>query len=321
MRTSLSRWLPLVIVVGLAWLAMSHTQDIKDWLALRDYTPSAAIAGLADDSGMSDAGRRLFYVSHPELNDRDAFNTNCPFPDRSLVLGCYAQQQIYIFNVDDPRLSGVEEVTAAHEMLHAVYDRMSEGERATIDRLVMDAYKELDDERLNETIAQYEASDPSSVPNELHSILGTEHRKLPQELEAHYAKFFANNRKQVLDISEAYEEVFVELQDEIEGYDKQITNLKSQITSLESSLETRSQALSREGDRLDALLAADDISAYNAAVPAYNADVASFNATIKEYQAKVKQHNDLVEKRNKIAVEQNDLVHSLDSKFSPIVND
>lgn len=320
MLKTLSRWLPLVIVISLAWLAVSRTQDIRDWFALRDYTPSPVIAGLAQDTNMSEEGRRLFYVSHPELNDRESFNTNCPFPDRSLVLGCYSQQQIYIFNVDDPRLSGVEEVTAAHEMLHAVYDRFAEDERAKIDRLVMEAYRTLDDERLNETIAQYEASDPASVPNELHSILGTEHRQLPAELEAHYARYF-NSRDAVLAISESYEKVFVGLQNDIERLDKQIGGLKDQIGTLEGSLETRSQALSKESDRLDALLAADNIPAYNAAVPGYNANVASFNATIEEYQAKVKLHNDLVDKRNNIAVEQNSLVHSLDSKFSPIVND
>ena len=123
------RWLFLVLFISLFWFGFSNSQSIRDWWVLRSFSPSNEIVSLADDTGMSDQGRQKFYVSQPELNSRASFNDNCPFPDRSLVLGCYASLRIYIFDVDDPQLEGVEEVTAAHEMLHAVYDRLSTGDR------------------------------------------------------------------------------------------------------------------------------------------------------------------------------------------------
>lgn len=319
MKRNFVRVLPLVIIAAATWVALTQTQNIKDWFAVRSFEPSAAIEALARDTGMSDEGRRLFYASQPALNDRQQFNDNCEFPDRSLVLGCYSAQRIYIFSVDDERLEGVEEVTAAHEMLHAVYDRMSAGERERIDDLVTRAYAGINNERLRETIEGYEESDPSVVENELHSILGTEHRNLSLELEEHYAQYFTD-RDAVLDISEAYEKVFESLQDDIARLDNQIASLKSQISSLESKLESMSEFLNSEAERLESLLNANNISGYNAAVPGYNSTVNEFNATIDQYESRVNRHNTLVEERNSIAVEQNDLVQSLDSKFQPIVN-
>lgn len=309
-----------MLIVFFSWAAVTQAQNIRDWLTLQSFEPSPAIVALADDTDMSDAGRRLFYASQPALNDSEAFNRNCTFPDRSLVLGCYANQRIYIFSVDEPRLEGVEEVTAAHEMLHAVYDRMSDSEKARIDALTTTAFRSIDNERLQETIQQYEDTDPSVVENELHSILGTEHRDLPAELEEHYAKYF-NDRGVVLQISEAYERVFVQLQDEIAGLDARIAQLRATIDDLETKLSSMSEFLNSEAARLDRLLSANNISAYNAAVPGYNATVDEFNQTIDRYEQQVATHNQLVEQRNAIAIEQNSLVQSLDSKFQPIVND
>ena len=35
----------------------------------------------------------------------------------------------YIYNVNDERLNGLKEVTAAHEMLHAAYERLPESDK------------------------------------------------------------------------------------------------------------------------------------------------------------------------------------------------
>ncbi len=49
---------------------------------------------------------------------------------RNAILGCYnpSSRDIYIYNVTNSELDGVKEVTAAHEMLHAAWERLSESE-------------------------------------------------------------------------------------------------------------------------------------------------------------------------------------------------
>lgn len=306
-----------VVVVVIGWWAVANQQDIRDWWILRTYSPPSEIVALAETTAMTKQAKRVFYANRPELNDRTNFNTNCPFPDRSLVLGCFADNHIYIFKVSDAKLDGVEEVTAAHELLHAAYARMSSSERNRVDQLTTDAYTALNDERLNDTIKGYQQDDPDSVPNELHSILGTEFRELPAELETHYANYFSD-RSKVVTIAESYEKVFVQLQSKIAQLAQQIAALKSQIAQTEVKLTSDKLKLDAEAKRLQDLRNASQFEAYNTGVPGYNAQVNAYNSLVEEYKSLVSRHNKLVEEHNELALEQNHLVQSLNSKFQPI---
>ena len=79
--------------------------------------PTPEVAALA--GSMSEEGRRVFYLASPKILDRAAFGVACPEDDLGTVLGCYAGGKIYILRVTRPELTGVMEVAAAHEMLHA----------------------------------------------------------------------------------------------------------------------------------------------------------------------------------------------------------
>lgn len=316
-RRAVIDWGVLIIVSVISWFIFVNQQDIRDWWVLRSYQPSADIAALADAAALSELGERRFFASEPQLNDAANFNANCPFPDRSLVLGCYAEGNIYIFKVDNATLEGVEEVTAAHEMLHAAYARLSNQERQRIDELTNQAYLATDSQRLRETVEGYRRDDPGSLTNELHSILGTEIRELPTELEDYYRRYF-DDRSRVVDIAESYEKVFIELQDQIAKLESDIAELKSQIEASESQLSTQRNALDAEAKRLQDLREAGKFEEYNAGVPGYNAMVAEYNAGVEDYRALVERHNQLVKTHNELALEQNELVHSLDSKFTPV---
>lgn len=194
-------------LVGLSALGLWQRQAVLDWWRLRDFAPSARIAELSQHTTMTDYGRKLFYVHHPELNDKYQFTQSCPTSEQTIVLGCYiTHQSIHIYDVQDDRLNGIEEVTAVHEMLHAAYDRLSRGEQERIDALVAKAFNEYADERVKKVVASYEQRDASVVPNELHSIIGTEVRQLPPELEEYYSKYLAN-RLRVVEYSEQYEAI------------------------------------------------------------------------------------------------------------------
>ena len=108
-----------------AWMVINR-QAVVDWWRLSQYKPSAAVKQLADNDTMIGRGRDLFYISDPQIQDSAAFNKACKNEgEKTIVLGCYKLQDIYLYNVTDARFNGVKEVTAAHEMLHAAYERLS----------------------------------------------------------------------------------------------------------------------------------------------------------------------------------------------------
>lgn len=312
------RLVPLVIAVLLVFTAWTHRYNIFDWWRLRGYEPPAKIVQLADDTRMTATGRRLFYVNHPELNDKPDFNRNCTISEQSIVLGCYVTNQgIYLFDVSDERLNGVHQVTAAHEMLHAAYDRLSGRERQRINELTAQAFADLDDDRIKKTIELYRARDPSVVPNELHSILATEVESLPAELEAYYAQYF-DDRLVVVHFSQAYEAAFQERKDRVAQYDQRLTVLKQNIEAKETELEQRDRALVQERETLDELSDRRQFEEYNARVPGYNTMVRQYNTLVNDIRQLIDDYNQLVIERNSVALEENELIKAIDSRPSTL---
>ncbi|HEX9153253.1 MAG TPA: hypothetical protein VF809_00350, partial [Candidatus Saccharimonadales bacterium] len=115
--------------------------QIADWWRLRNYRASLEVAVLATDTTMTGWGQNLFYINHPTLEGKEAFNKHCSnYGEETAVLGCYLgnRQGIYLYAVTDSRLEGVRQVTAAHEMLHQAYDRLSSKERKRVGKLLWD---------------------------------------------------------------------------------------------------------------------------------------------------------------------------------------
>lgn len=290
---------------------------IADWYALRDYAPPAKVVALANDTAMSDHGRKLFYVNSPDIDDKTAFNQDCTIPEATIVLGCFSVERgIFVLQVDDPRLAGVEQVTAAHEMLHAAYERLNSKEKAQVDGWLEAAFTQLNNTRINKTIDGYRSRDPEVVNNELHSILGTESRDVGPELEAYYKRYF-DDRSKVVGYSEQYEQVFEDIKAKVDTYDAQLKELKQEIDAQQASLDIEYKRIGETKATMEAYLEADNISAYNARVPGYNSSVRAYNAALSVLQAKIEQYNNIVKERNSLALEQRELVQAIDSKAIP----
>lgn len=306
-------WIVLIIVIAITVGALTKTQDIYDWFALRNYTPPARVVKLADDTTMNDYTRKIFYVNHPELNDKQAFNGHCRTTEQSIVLGCFIENKgIFILDVNDPRLNGVMEVTAAHEALHAAYDRLSSQERKQVDEMTESFFATVKDERIKNVVKNYRDKDPSVVPNELHSILGTEVLVLSDELEEYYGKYF-KDRKQIVKFSEQYEQTFINLRDEVQDLDVDLESLKKQIDSNQTEINSKNAQIDSERSTLDALLSAQEVEQYNARVSGFNQLVGRYNALVNETRQLINRYNSLVEKRNSLAVQEQELVNSIDS--------
>jgi len=293
-------------------------QAIFDWYRLRGYEPSAAITALADNTTMTDEGRHLLYVYHAELQGRDDFNQSCQFSEQSIVLGCYVSNQgIYIYDVEDERLAGIEEVTAAHEILHAAYDRLSGSEREKIDALTAKVFEGITNKRVIESVKAYRDKDPSIVPNELHSIIGTEIRDIPEELETYYARYF-NDRKTVVGYSERYEKAFTERKAKADSLLRQIESVRSQIEQNDAELTRMRAELEAEYRALESQRASAEPSSFNARVRAYNAKVQSYNAKVRQSYVLIDQHNALVNEYNQVVLEEKELIKAIDSRPTTI---
>lgn len=243
-----------IVVVLLAIFAFNNQQAIEDNIKYWSYQPTSEISRLADRSGMSDKGRFYFYVARPQLESANQFNQDCRSSERSSpILGCYLQgaDTIHIYNVDNKELDGVKEVTAAHEMLHVVFERLSSGEKQELSDMLEDAYKKLKTPKLEKRMAEYAESQPGSRTNELHSIIGTEFRSIGGELEEYYGKYFSN-RLSVVSLSEGYTEKF----DRIEG----------EAAALSDDLKVRHDRINKMAD------------SYSADLAALNAKISSFNS-------------------------------------------
>lgn len=306
-------FLGLVVFLALNWMA------VFDWVRLQGYAPPQDIAQIATATKMTEKGRNLFYVHRPSVeSDKISFNGHCSDSEKTIVLGCYIRGGgIYLYEVGDERLTGVVEVTAAHEMLHAAYDRLKKSERSRINELLSQAFSKLDNERIISTVESYREADPSSVPNELHSILGSEVRVLTPELEEYYSRYFSD-RQSVVAMAEGYEQAFTSRETQREEYDRQLEAMKVEINTLNSSLTEREQTIAEEYDELVKIRDSGQISVFNARIASYNRSVNLYNADVRAVQELIKRYNTVVEERNKLVVEENQLIQALDSRSSTI---
>ncbi len=304
-----------LVLLGAVVFVWLQRIAIYDWWRLRGYTAPTAISVLADHTTMNPSTRHLFYVYHPELDDRSTFNDHCrENTEQTIVLGCYVSHNgIYLFDIKDERLNGVQEVTAAHETLHVAYERLRGSDKKHVDDMVNHAYAQVTDERIKANVENYRKNG-ADVTNELHSILGTEVRNLPPELEQYYQRYF-EDRAKVVNYSEQYEKVFNDRKNQIADYDTQLASLKSQVTANQQTLHDMETDLNAQRSQLDGLLSAKRYSEYNNGVSAFNDKVRAYNALASTTKQQIARYNQIVEQRNALALEEQSLVKALDSRI------
>jgi hypothetical protein len=313
----------LLPVALLAFLAVGvlNLQNIADYVRLYNYQPPAQVEALASDTTMTPKARRLFYLNHPQIDERSAFNTACnQNGEETIVLGCYHSMDkgIYLYNVTDTRLKGVEQVTAAHEMLHAAYDRLSSNERKSLDAKLQNFYDtKVQDSRIRSTMAAYQKSEPRDIVNEMHSIFATEIGTLTPELEAYYSQYFVN-RSQIAHYADSYQKEFTSRQDRVAAYDKQLTGLKTQVAQNTATLKARESDIASMQRQMDSDRSAGNVDAYNAKVSAYNTKIDQYNELVRSTQSNIAEYNRLVAERNSLALEVRELTQSISSQLTQL---
>lgn len=319
MKAILSSVLSIGLIIGAVWIAL-HRQQIIDTVTVWQYQPTQEIAQLVDQTGMTEHGRFLFYATEPRLDGTQAFNSVCTRQEKgSAILGCYAEGKIFIYDIDDVRLNGVKQVTAAHEMLHAAYERLSHSEQNQLADELEKAYQQVKDEALEQRMAYYDRTEPGQRTNELHSILATEYKSLPLWLEEYYQRYFTD-RKMVVGLHGQYSARFAELADSTAKLKDKLESLSTEITNETSRYEAALSDLNNRINQFNTRANAGDFSSraqFEAeraqlvqASEQLNQQRTSISTKVNEYEQSRVQYNSLVD-------ESNSMQQALDSSLAP----
>lgn len=307
----------VVLTIGV-FFAVLYRQELSDQWTVRQYQPSSGIAQLADRSGLSERGRFYLYVGKAELASAQVFNSGCQRVERSNpILGCYlsGSDKIYIYDIEEPRLDGIKEVTAAHEMLHVVFARLRTSEQEWLSRTLEEIYQQHKTPELESRMEYYERTEPGARTNELHAIIGTELRDIGQELEEYYAQYFTDRHKTVA-LYEQYRSAFTAIEQEMTTLEEQLGIQRPQIEQAQATYEA-------------------DLRQYNALVASFNRRAAAGDFTSqeafdqertelsaqsdvlvwqrRELEERIRVYNENVERRNRLGGQMSELSRSLDS--------
>ena len=308
----------IIVCVGVA--AILTRQYIIDKYNAWEFKPSPEIAQIANDVGLNENGRFYYFASRPELDFAKEFNGECRSREQgNAILGCYKNQRIYIYNVNDERLNGLKEVTAAHEMLHAAYERLPESDKKAVNTLLEKEYRKNSDAEFSKRMDYYKRNQPGEEYNELHSIIGTEFADISPQLEDYYKRYF-NNRSQVVALHSKYSDKFKEekqgsasLRKELENlsisinnaslkYNRDISNLNSEINTFNS--RAKNGDFSSQEDFLN------ERRYLIKSTRKLEQDRANINRYIGQYESKRIEYNKLVD-------ESNSMYKAMDSTLAP----
>jgi hypothetical protein len=176
-------------VIGLLSVATVNRVAIGDWVFFLTHQPASEAAQVATDAGLNAEGRRLFYRTDPQFVSRSEVSAQCAIED----LGCITSSgQVYIYDAPGQHTQTV--VTAAHEMLHLVYRRLSNHQKQSLASLLDQGIALNEQKGLQAELQGYSGDDEH---DEAHSLLGTEYQNLPAGLEKYYSKYFSDRSKVV----------------------------------------------------------------------------------------------------------------------------
>ena len=282
------KWAVLLVLAIIAAIIVLNRAWIYDWFRGVTYRPTAEMVNIRDKLNLTGRGDFLFNATQPELNKADDFNANCRQDEGEVaVLGCYTAGNIYIYDIADAKLDGIRELTAAHELLHAVWARMSNAEKEDLKPILQQVYQN-NLSVLKDDVETY--ADDERV-EEIFVRAGTEIKKLPDVLEKYYAEIF-NNQDAVVDFYEKYIAVFREIK-------MQMEELASEIEVLRDSINVKMAEYENKVSQLEA-----DIARFNSC-----AETAGCFVTEAEFNV---QRNALVARENELNLLNDEINNMID---------
>lgn len=305
----------VLLLTGL-W-AVANRQYIYDQLRVWDYTPSTEVSTINNQLSLTDEGTFWLYVTHPTVEDANTFSQLCPKQEENNpILGCYTGDRIHIYDVENDSLEGIKQVTAAHEMLHSAWDRLSVDEKNNVSDLLQLEVESMNDKVFSERMRYYERNEPGQLYNELHSIIGTEIETISGELEKYYEQYFTD-RQLIVNYHQQYSKVFNDLISQADQMSNQLQTLSDEINNDRIQYEQELALLSAEIDSFNSRADSGNFSS-QAAFYAERAYLLSRSSSLEASRTalnqKIDQYNELYDSYQKIASEIQQLNDSIDSE-------
>lgn len=315
----------LLLVSGLGVAAVLNRQYVEDRIAAARFEPTAEVDAVRERLQLTDAGDLVFLASAPTLVSSQRFNEQCAGVDHSddgHVLGCFAAGRIHLFQVTDERLFGVVEVTAAHELLHATYSRLSAEERRELAPALESAYADAAeaDPELKERMSLYEGLSRPAFVNELHSVLGTEVAELPAELEEHYAAWF-RDRAAIVSHFADYHGVFSALQQEAAALEQEMQALAAQIeersAGYQAAVADYNHAVQRFRERNENYEFSGNPTLFDSIRDDLDAQREGLEAERAALNAEIDRYNGLRDRLSELSETSAELDRTIDSSLAP----
>ncbi|MBR3263968.1 hypothetical protein IKF94_01905 [Candidatus Saccharibacteria bacterium] len=290
-----------IVLTGIAGVLLYQNKTvIIDWFAGLSYSATAEVSAIEQSIDLNDSGRLIFRATKPVLSSRDEFNDSCDSHNTDVsVLGCYTKNRIYVYDVDTAELSGVKESTMAHELLHAVWDRLSTSDKDALTNKLLAVYN---DEKYHALLSEdLETYAESERIDELHSRIGTEIANLPADLESHYAKYF-KDQDRIVSYYDSYITPFRTLSEHLEALSVELESLKATIEQKTSDYYASAESLSAEIDEFNNCANTPNCFATDYAFYVRRNELSAIRDTLEaEYESissLINQYNNLVKEYN-----------------------
>ena len=309
----------ILVLVGAGLFAWQNKWELHDRWVSRSYKATGDSTEVLNNLSLTPKGELVYKASLTEVDDKSKFRSRCPVEEyeEANVLGCYSARRIYVLKVDEPRLNGVEEVTAAHELLHAQFERMDAGERKNLRIMLTKLKPEVTDIETNNLIGSYKAKlgDSEDLYNEMFAVYGTQLDSVGKDLEEIYSKYF-KDRAKIVASYKSYSSEFTSIQNKLNEYDSRLTKLKSQKEELETEAQTLNDELNQEKAELDSLSSGDSAEQYQVAAESYNQKVREYNALVEQIRSIIEEYNSIVDERNSLALSAKNLQDQLNANIT-----
>ncbi len=315
----------LIIALGSAYFRLKHEGPIKARESFEHKTKNnietvpvinAGMAELGEALRLTPNGEKTFFSTNPQyITNKNEMAQICTV-GHSLgsVLGCYFknQHQILILKINEPSLKSGVLSTAAHETLHAIYDKLPAHEKAELNAHLRIAMAQ-NEPYLKERMKSYQISHQDVMLDEVHSILGTEVTKLSNYLENHYQKYF-KDRAYLIKQANIFKAQFDKRINRIHEYDGLIQANKEQIDEQKKILDNLQRQYTSRLEEADIAKNNSDYETYNSLVPEVN----KFSNLLWENQKKANEliasYNDLIRLRNNYVRDSNEFAATIDTR-------
>ena len=294
-----------------------------DFIKANAYQPTPEVQSIIEKLDLTGRGERIFKASSPNLDSRETFNEKCESHNSEIyVLGCYltGDDAIHLYDVKESELNGVVESTAAHELLHAVYNRLPFWEKSSLNQKMRDFYDTLDGE--GEIKTSLELYSDNDFYDELHSRLGTEIKNLPEDLEKHYSAIF-NDQDKIVDFYEKYSGTFKKYEDNLKNLESRISTLKGEINNESARLKELSSNLNARVEDYNNRVRSNNYTSVNAIRAEGNnlqKEIDDLTAAYDAANKKIIEYNNLIDEYNNSVVRTNQMFDSINSNSTNLNN-